>query len=99
MTLSLYVGQQNKYRYRNKEAQSNEDSERQDSCTRCQRREQHHCQTEQSGYTPKRGRAHTSQIIRRNAFDSNSLRVAWATPLPHLQDESACFHVFCRFPH
>jgi hypothetical protein len=36
------VGQQNKYRNRNKERQSNEDGERQEACARYQRRKQHH---------------------------------------------------------
>jgi len=64
MTLLLNVEQENKYRYRKKEAQSNQDSERKASCTRRQHREQHHCQTEESCYTPKRGHAQAYQIIR-----------------------------------
>jgi hypothetical protein len=55
MTLLLNVGQENKYRYPNKEAQSNKDGEWQESCVRSQRHEQQHYQTEQSGDTPKRG--------------------------------------------
>jgi hypothetical protein len=61
MTLLLNVGQENKYHYRNKEPQSNKDGDRQESCARSQRREQHNCQTQQSGDTPKREHSeHTS---------------------------------------